>query len=122
MKGDLPSGSHITVRHDHVRVPSVSQRPVEKVAQLTRVQVFRPSSGFQQPENVALLRCTSFGQVVGVPAAHVENDGVIVLDVRSIGRSFALPDGTTPFAEGVAANSQPEIRDTPILKSKLRFY
>ena len=58
------------------------------------------------------------GQVAGVPAENVENDGVVVVDVRSVGRSFALPDGTAPFAEGVAVNSQPEIRDTQILKSK----
>jgi hypothetical protein len=52
------------------------------------------------------------GQVGGVPAENVENDGVVVVDVRSVGRSFALPNGTVPFSEGVAANSQPEIRDT----------
>jgi hypothetical protein len=46
----------------------------------------------------------------------VEDDRVVVVDVRSIGRSFALPDGTAPFAEGVAADSEPEIRDTPILQ------
>jgi hypothetical protein len=58
------------------------------------------------------MRCSSFGQVIWLPAAHVENDGVVVVDVRSVGRSFALPDGTVPFAEGVTAESQPEIRDT----------
>ncbi len=75
-------------------------------------QVFRPSSGFQKPENVALLRRSPFGQVVSVPAAHVENDGVVVVNVRSVGRSFALPDGTAPFAEGVTADSQPETGNT----------
>jgi hypothetical protein len=56
------------------------------------------------------------GQVAGVPAENVENDGVVVVDVRSVGRSFALPDGTAPFSEGVAANSQPEIGDTKKLQ------
>jgi hypothetical protein len=56
------------------------------------------------------------GQVGGVPAENVENDGVVVVDVRSVGRSFALPNGTAPFAEGVAANSQPEIGDTKKLQ------
>ncbi len=57
------------------------------------------------------------GQVVWIPtASHVEDDGVVVVDVRSIGRSFALPHGAAPFAEGLAANSEPEIRDAPILQ------
>jgi hypothetical protein len=69
---------------------------------------------------IALLRCLSFGQVVCLPAANVENNGVVVVDVRSVGRRFALPNaGTVPFAEGVAAESQPEIGVSPILKSKL---
>jgi hypothetical protein len=46
----------------------------------------------------------------------VKDDGVVVVDIRSVGRSFALPNGTVPFAEGVTANSQPEIGDTKKLQ------
>jgi hypothetical protein len=58
------------------------------------------------------------GQVFGVPAENVEDDGVVVVNVRSVGRNFALPDGTAPFAEGVEFESQSEIEDT----KKLLYY
>jgi hypothetical protein len=50
----------------------------------------------------------------------VKDDGVVVVDIRSVGRSFALPHGTVPFAEGVKAESQPEIRDTKKLNNTNR--
>ncbi len=100
MKRHVSNGSDISVGSDHVRIPAIGHGPVEEFGNGSDA-VNAPSRRFYAPEHVALISQARMRQVIFTPRSEMKENGVVGVDVRSVGWSFALPNGAPQLLQNV---------------------